>query len=327
MILVTGGTGFLGSNLLRALVQAGKPVRALYRREIPSQLDDIKERVEWVKGDITDIFSLEDALVGIQQVYHCAAIVSFQPGAKERLFKINIEGTANVVNMCLDAGVKKLVHVSSVAALGRAKENETITEKAEWVESSSNSQYAISKYLGEMEVWRGMIEGLPAAIVNPSIILGSHYWHEGPGQFFQNAWKEFPYYTTGINGFVDVMDVVRSMMLLMDSDVKGQRFILSADNWTYKDIFTTIAQQLDKKPPHISVKPWMAALVWRMEKVKQLFTGKKPLITRETARTAQLEVFYDNTKLPKFLPGFSYTPLEATISRIASDFKQFKARQ
>ncbi|RAJ01559.1 nucleoside-diphosphate-sugar epimerase [Chitinophaga skermanii] len=326
MILVTGGTGFLGSNLLRALVHAGQPVKALFRKQIPAQLNDIQDRVTWVQGDVLDIFSLEDALEGVTHVYHCAAIVSFLPQMKQTMMKINIEGTANVVNACLDAGVKKLVYVSSVAALGRAKENQTITEAAEWVDSKNNSAYALSKHLSEMEVWRGIAEGLPAAIVNPSIILGAHYWHDGSGMLLKNAWKEFPYYTKGVNGFVDVEDVVKSMLQLMESNISGERFILSAENWPYRELFNHMAAALDKKPPHIAVKPWMAELVWRMEKLKQRFTGKKPLITKETARTAQLEVLYDNTKLPKFLPGFSYKPLATTIAEISAAYKIYKSQ-
>lgn len=192
MILVTGGTGFLGSYLLRALVTAGKPVRALYRRHIPDQLLDVKDRVEWVQGDVLDVGSLEEAMQGVAQVYHCAAIVSFHPDRRAQMLKINVEGTANVVNIALDAGVKKLVHVSSVAALGRAKEQAAINERSQWEESSNNSYYAISKHLSEMEIWRGIAEGLPAVIVNPSIILGSGYWHDGSGMLLKTPGKNFP---------------------------------------------------------------------------------------------------------------------------------------
>ncbi|WP_343700593.1 NAD-dependent epimerase/dehydratase family protein [Chitinophaga sp.] len=320
MILVTGGTGFLGSYLLRALVTAGKPVRALYRRHIPDQLLDVKDRVEWVQGDVLDVGSLEEAMQGVDQVYHCAAIVSFHPDRRAQMLKINVEGTANVVNIALDAGVKKLVHVSSVAALGRAREQAAINERSQWEESSNNSYYAISKHLSEMEIWRGIAEGLPAVIVNPSIILGSGYWHDGSGMLLKNAWKEFPYYTEGINGFVDVKDVVQVMMLLMDSTITAERFVLSAENWPYRRLFTTMAEALGKKPPHIAAKPWMAEMVWRMAKVKGWITGKRPLITRETARTAQLKVFYDAARIQEALPGFRFRPLEDTVREISAAY-------
>ncbi|KAA2244949.1 NAD-dependent epimerase/dehydratase family protein [Chitinophaga agrisoli] len=322
MILVTGGTGFLGSYLLRALVNAGKPVRALYRERIPAQLQDIQQQVQWFQGDILDVTSLEEAMQGITQVYHCAAIVSFHPSTRQCMMQINVEGTANVVNMALDAGVQKLVHVSSVAALGRAKNNAAIDERAEWQDSRNNSQYAVSKYRGEMEVWRGIAEGLNAAIVNPAIILGSGFWQEGSGTLVKHVWKEFPFYTSGVNGYVDVEDVVRVMMLLMDGPVKGQRFVLAAENRSYFDLFSEMAGQLGKKPPHISVQPWMAEVVWRLEKVKGLFSDAKPVVTKETARTAQLQMYYDSSKLLKTLPGFQFKPLTQTIAEICRSFKE-----
>jgi dihydroflavonol-4-reductase len=327
MILVTGGTGFLGSHLIRALVAAGKPVRALYRQQPSPRLQDISDKIEWVPGDILDIFTLEDALVGVTQVYHCAAIVSFQAADKDRLLKINVEGTANVVNMSLDAGVKKLLYVSSVAAIGRARENAAVNEECEWEDSKNNSRYSISKFQGEMEVWRGIAEGLDAVIVNPSIILGAGFWDDGSGALLKNAWKEFPYYTEGVNGFVDVQDVVQAMVQLMDSDIHAERFILSADNWGYQRLFTTMAHALGKKPPHIAAKPWMAEVVWRLEKVKGMMTGKRPLVTKETARTAQMKVYYENTKVLNALPGFEFRPLEETIKQIATAFLQERSGQ
>lgn len=320
MVLVTGGTGFLGSYLLRKLVHNGVQVRALYRKQIPVQLHDIQDKIQWVTGDVLDIGALEDAMEGIEKVYHSAAIVSFHPAMRQQMMKINVEGTANVVNLAIDAGVKKLVHVSSVAAIGRAKGSGVITEDGEWQESSNNSQYAVSKYLSEMEVWRGNAEGLASVIVNPSIILGVGFREDSSTQLLKNAWKEFPYYTAGVNGFSDVEDVADVMIALMESDIKGQRFILSSDNWSYYDLFKEMATQLGKKPPHIAVKPWMAELVWRMESIRSAFTGKKPLITRETARTAQLKVYYNNEKIQAALPGFKFTPLQQTIAKMCHAF-------
>jgi dihydroflavonol-4-reductase len=322
MILVTGGTGFLGSHLIRALVAAGKPVRALYRQQPSPRLQDISDKIEWVPGDILDVFTLEDAMVGVTQVYHCAAVVSFQAADRDRLLKINVEGTANVVNMALDAGVEKLLYVSSVAAIGRARDNAAVNEECEWEDSKNNSRYGISKFQGEMEVWRGIAEGLDAVIVNPSIILGAGFWDDGSGSLLKNAWKEFPYYTEGVNGFVDVEDVVQAMIRLMDSGISAERYILSAGNWGYQRLFTTMAQALGKKPPHIAAKPWMAEVVWRLEKVKGMITGKHPLVTKETARTAQMKVIYENNKVLNALPGFQFRPLEDTIQHIATAFLQ-----
>jgi dihydroflavonol-4-reductase len=324
MILVTGGTGFLGSHLLRKLVNVGEPVRALYRSKIPVQLSDIQDKIEWVSADVLDVCALEDVMVGIDKVYHCAAVVSFHPDTQKQMMKVNVEGTANVVNMAIDAGVKKLVHVSSVAAIGRAKGNGAIDEECEWQDSKNNSQYAISKYLAEMEVWRANAEGLATAIVNPSIILGSGFWDDGSGMLIKNAWKEFPYYTEGINGFTDVEDVATVMIRLMESEIKGQRFIISTDNWKYYDLFSEMAAQLGKKAPHIAVKPWLAEIVWRLESVKAKLSGKKALLTKETARTAQLKVYYNNNKILSVLPGFKFTPLKETIAGMCRVFLEHK---
>lgn len=324
MILVTGGTGFLGSYLLRSLVQAGTPVRALYRRQIPEQVNDIKDRVEWVRGDVLDTGALEDAMQGVEQVYHCAAVVSFQPDKRAEMLRINVEGTANVVNLALEYGIKKIVHVSSVAALGRAREQTGISEDATWEDSKNNSYYAISKHLSEMEIWRGIAEGLDAVIVNPSIILGSGFWHDGSGMMLKNAWKEFPYYTNGVNGFVDVHDVVDIMVRLMNSGITAQRFILSAENWAYRRLFNRMAEELGKKPPHIAAKPWMAELVWRIAKLKGMITGKRPLLTKETARTAQLSVYYSHDKILKALPDFRFKPLEQTVAEICAAYKTYR---
>lgn len=327
MILVTGGTGFLGSHLLRKLVNAGQPVRALYRKEIPHQVEDIRHKIEWVQGDVLDVGALEDAMQGIDKVYHCAGVVSFRPGEHDRMMKVNVEGTANIVNLSIDAGVKKLVHVSSTAALGRAKVDGVLDESAEWREGKNNSRYGVSKYLAEMEVWRGMAEGLDVAIVNPSIILGAGYWEDSSGMLIKNAWKEFPYYTEGINGFTDVRDVAEAMFRLMESDIEGERFVVTTDNWKYHDLFKEMAQHLGKKPPHIAVKPWMAEMVWRIEAVKSKLSGKKALLTKETARSAQMKVYYSNKKILKALPGFSFRPLQTAIADMCEAFLEEKRQQ
>lgn len=320
MILVTGGTGFLGSHLLRKLVNSGTPVRALYRQQVPHQLKDIRDKVEWITGDVLDVCALEDAMQGVDKVYHCAGVVSFRPESRDMMMKVNVEGTANVVNLALDAGVKKLVHVSSVAAIGRAKAGSMIEESTGWEESPHNSQYAVSKYQAEMEVWRGIAEGLPAVIVNPSIILGEDYWEDGSGLLIKNAWKEFPYYTEGITGFTDVKDVAEVMVRLMESDISGQRYVISTDNWRYVDLFTEMAEQLGKKPPHIPVKPWQASIIWRVERLRSRITGKKAILTKETAHNAQIKVYYSNKKILQALPGFTFTPLKETIARMSKAY-------
>ncbi len=317
MILVTGATGLVGSHLIRQLAEQGKAVRALYRSAVPET--EAAGAVEWVKGDILDTVSLEAAMKGIRQVYHCAALVSFDPKQREALFKTNIEGTANVVNMAVEEGVDKLLFVSSVAALGRIREGVAINETMNWSEETSNSEYGKSKYLAETEVWRGISEGLNAVIVNPVIILGAGDWNNGSSGIFKSAYNEFPWYTEGTSGFVDVQDVVTAMIQLMESGISEERFILSAENLTYRYIFTKIAEGFRKRPPHRKVTPFLAALVWRIEALKAVFTGKTPLLTRETAATAQARVQFDNTKLNRFLPSFRFTPVTETIQRICAE--------
>ncbi len=319
-VFVTGGTGLLGSHLIKELVRQGRYVKALYRSKLP----DIgnKENIEWVKGDILDIISLAEAMQNVAQVYHCAAIVSFDPALKHEMFATNAEGTANVVNASLAAEVKKLCFVSSVSALGQLRKGQIIDESTAWNEEADNSNYGKSKYLAEMEVWRGIGEGLKAVIINPAIILGAGNWNEGSVKIFKTAFEEFPWYTEGETGFADVNDVVSIMIQLMESDISGERFIVSAQNLKYKDVFTAIANAFGKKPPHKKATPFMAALVWRMEAIKSAFTNETSLLTRETARSAQTIVKYNNSKIRKYFPSFVYTPAEESIKRICKELQQ-----
>jgi nucleoside-diphosphate-sugar epimerase len=259
---------------------------------------------------------------GVQQVYHCAAIVSFNPKRKELLHQTNVEGTANVVNACIDTNIQKLVFVSSVAALGRIRQDTMINETMNWSEETSNSEYGKSKFFAEMEVWRGIGEGLDAVIVNPVIILGAGDWEKGSSELFKSAYDEFPWYTEGTSGFVDVADVVKAMQLLMDSKVSGERCILCAENLAYKDVFTQMANHFGKKPPHKRVTPLLASIVWRLEAVKALFTGKDPLLTKETAKTAAAKVRFDNSKINNFFPEFTYAPVADSIKRICKELKE-----
>jgi nucleoside-diphosphate-sugar epimerase len=206
-----------------------------------------------------------------------------------------------------------------VAALGRIRENKPIDETMNWSEETSNSEYGKSKYLAETEVWRGISEGLNAVIVNPVIILGSGDWNKGSSELFKSAYDEFPWYTEGISGFVDVIDVVKAMILLMESNISAERYIISAENRGYREIFSLIAENFNKKPPYKKVTPFLASIVWRIEALKGMITGKAPLLTKETAATAQAKVNFDNTKLLQQLPGFAYTPIADSIHRICKE--------
>ena len=321
MILVTGGSGLLGKELITQLLVQGKQVTAIYNKTL---LHDFHSPLFTQHPcDILDVIGLEELMQqGIEQVYHCAAIITYDPKRKQELFKINIEGTANVVNASLNAGIKKIVHVSSIAALGRKKEGAFITEDIHWTEENNLSNYGQSKYCGELEVWRGIGEGLNAVVVNPSVILGAGDWNSGSSEIFKTYYNNFPWYTDGINGFVDVKDVADIMIQLMDSNITAERFIVSAENRTYQEIFNLIARNFNKKLPHKKVTPLLAKIIWRFEAFKRKFTGKVPLITKETATAALEKVYFDNSKLKKFLPQFNYRGIEETITETCTALQQ-----
>ena len=310
----------MGTELITQLLAQGKQVRAIYNKTPLPEFNN--EQTEQLQCNILDVIGLEEAMKDVEQVYHCAAIVSFNPKRKQEMYKINIEGTANVVNAALDAGIKKMVYISSVAALGRIRENETVNETMNWTEQTSNSAYGQSKYMAEMQVWRGIGEGLNALIVNPVIILGPGDWNSGSSKIFKSIYDEFPWYANGSSGFVDVRDVAKAMIELMNSDVTAERFIISAENRSYADVFNMIANAFGKKRPYRQVTPTLAKIVWRLEAIKSFFTGKDPLITKETAATALAQVKFDNSKLKRFLPGFTYHSIEDTITDTCTALQQ-----
>jgi nucleoside-diphosphate-sugar epimerase len=320
MVLVTGGTGLLGTHLICELHKQGVAVKAIYRSHIPIE---VKDKATWIPGDILDVTALEEVLQDVNQVYHCAGFVSFAPQDKAMLHKINIEGTANIVNACLDAGIDKLVHVSSVAALGRLHIGDTIDEKMQWSEKTSNSEYGKTKFLAEMEVWRGVGEGLNAAIVNPSIIIGEYGdWEKGSMAIFKKVHSGFKWYSTGSTGFVDAADVARAMTMLMNSSITAQRYVVSAENMVYRDMFWMIADAFGMARPNKQVTPMVAALVWRLEKLRSMFTGKRPLITKETTKTALAPVSFSSAKLMEAFPQFAFTPIRQSVQRICSYLKE-----
>jgi nucleoside-diphosphate-sugar epimerase len=322
-ILVTGGTGLLGSYLLRYLVKEGySNIRALKRTSSSMVLvEPIQEKIEWINGDILDVFALEDAMKGVNQVYHCAALVSSKPRQYQEMMEVNKEGTSNLVNACLHEGIEKLVHVSSIAALGRRKKLKEINENTKWEKSNWNSQYALSKYQAEMEVWRGSAEGLNIAIVNPSVILGSGFWDYGVGPLFKRIWDGFRYFPIGTTGFVDARDVARFMIKLMESDISNERYILNATNLSYQDFFSKIAKVLDKKAPDIKVGKYKKELAWRLDWLKSKLTGSERLITKNSAVHTSRTFVYDNTKSTEVF-DFQYLPIEKTIADMGSQFKK-----
>ncbi len=324
MILLTGGTGLIGSHLLFDLLIKGNTVRVLKRKTADTgktlktfsyysdHPEHLLNRVEWCDGDLLDIFSLEDAIDGIDYVYHCGGFVSFDPGDKEQVYKVNIEGTANLINIALDKKIKKFCHVSSIAALGRTAPEEYIDEETHWKTSKRNSHYAISKYGAEREVWRGVEEGLNSVIVSPSVVIGPGDWDDGSSRFIKTVWKGLKVYTMGVNGFVDVRDVSKAMIELMESDILNERFILSAESLTYQDLTFKIADALEVKKPKFKATKFMSELAWRIDKMRSFVSGTPPFITKETARTAVDKYYYSNGKIIKAL-GFEFRNIDETI--------------
>ncbi len=323
MVLVTGGTGFLGAYIIRELVEKGYPVRAIRRNSsqtpffIPAS---VFEKIEWFEADILDVVSLAEAMEGADTVIHSAAKVSYSPVDKKEMYQINVDGTANTVNMALELNVSRFVHISSVASIGRTQHGEHLNETRPWEEKFANSDYSISKFKGEMEVWRATGEGLNTVIVNPSTIMGYGDWNTSSCAIFKNVYEEFPYYTTGINGFVSVEDVARATVQLMESKMSSERFIVNGDNWPYQQLFNSIADGFHKKRPSQLVTPFKAGIAWRLEKVKSMFTGKRSLLSKETARIAQTKTFFDNGKILRSLPDFRFTSLDTTIKRACADY-------
>ncbi len=324
MIFVTGGTGFLGAYIIQNLVRKGQQVRALRRSDqLPFFLPaNLAAQVEWIEGDVFDVVALQEGMTGADAVVHSAAVVSFHGAERHQMYRVNIEGTANVVNAALDCGVRRFLHVSSVAALGRTAKEELVTEEKKWATSATNTHYAISKHHAEVEVWRGFAEGLEGVIINPSTILGFGNWHQSSCAIFRNAYREFPWYTKGINGFVGVEDVAEAAVQLLLSDIRERRFIVNGDNWSFQQLFNTMAAGFHKKPPHREATPFLGQAAWRLEKLKALFSGRKPLLTRETAKVAQSRTRFDNQALLAALPGFRYTPLETVIKDACARYEE-----
>ena len=319
MILVTGASGFLGRHLVRFLSDEGLQVHALYHNHPPA--DELKRLpgVSWMYCDLLDIFDVEEAMQGISEIYHCAAIVSYDPGQHDRMLHFNPESTANIVNQAIIQGIRKMVYVSSIAAIGRSGiEGKELTEEEEWGESNYNSAYGISKYLAETEVWRGIGEGLNAVIINPGILLGVCEDRDPPAQLIKLAGSGFPYYTGGITCWADACDVVSVMFRLMNSDVESERFIIGCGNYSYREIIAAMALAMHKKPAHRQAGPFLAGIAWRWSRLKSSLTGKAPLITRETARNAVQVTLYNTEKLKKYFPDFTYKPVKQSVEDMIS---------
>ncbi len=339
MIFLTGGTGMLGAHLLLDLTRSGTKVRALRRKNsdlksvrkifgwYSSEAESLLERIEWLEGDLMDPASLREAMQGVDTVIHAAAKVSFDPHDKEAMLRENAAGTANLVDLSVELGIPIFCHVSSVAALGDHQSGIPVNEEFSWQNDRHRSAYAESKFLSEMEVWRGAEEGLSAIIVNPSVILGPGNWQQGSPRLFGTMAGGLKFYTSGSTGFVDVRDVSRAILALIQAKdlakIRNQRFVLSAENLPYREIFEMIAVALNQPRPTIHANRLLLNLGWRISRLVSMFTGHSPALTRETARSSMNASLYDGSKITRTI-DFSYTPIDLAIQAIGEIYGRDK---
>jgi nucleoside-diphosphate-sugar epimerase len=335
MILVTGGTGLLGAHLLYKLVVQGKEVKAIHRDS--SSFENVKNifsfystsseelflKVIWVKADINDVPALELAFKNVTKVYHCAADLSFDISNYNASRKVNVEGTANIVNLCLSNEVTKLCHVSSIATIGE-EVIKPITEETKWSpESNSNNIYAITKYDAELEVWRGVQEGLSVVVVNPGVILGPGFWNSGTGEIFAKVADGFRYYTSGTVGMIGVNDVVKSMILLMNSGIKNDQFILVSENITYQELMQNIIQVTGSKNTSKEIKKWQLLFVLKINALLGFFNIRKRSLYKANVNSVFKNLVYDNSKIKKAVE-IEFTPIVDVIKNIGFFFtKQY----
>lgn len=313
MIGVTGANGLLGSFIVRRLIDEGEKFIAFKRRNSDtSLLDDVKEHIRWVDLDLLDPVSMDDAFKGLTSLIHSAAMVSFNPRSARSISRINTEGTRNVVNACLANGINRLLFISSVAALGRTKGQTLIDETNKWVENAQHTAYATSKYLAEIEVFRGQEEGISTAVLNPSVILAPADWQKSSARLFKYVWSERLFYIDGSMNYVDVRDVASAATMVLRSGVENERFILNGGTVTFKEFFDAVASRFGKKPPMFKLNRNLLKIAAGLESVRARLRRSEPQITSETARLAGTFFQYQNTKIKKTF-HFEFTELDNTL--------------
>jgi nucleoside-diphosphate-sugar epimerase len=320
MILITGATGLVGSYLAKLLLQKGARVRAIKRASSDlSLLGKYASEIDWIETDLLDVSGLEQAMKGVKKVYHCAAVISFLPAEVDYMNKVNIEGTANVMNAALFEGVEKLVHVSSVAAFGLADKGKVIDEKYTDPNINKCFQYFRSKHYAEREAWRANAEGLNVVVACPGTIIGAGWWDDEPNSLFREIYNGLSFYTNSTNGFVDVRDVANCLYMLMESNIVDEKFIITSENISFKNLMWTMADALKVKRPTVEATTMLRSFAWRFEFLKSLLSKKRPLITAESAALAAISFAYSNEKIKAAL-GYEFRPINATINETAQVF-------
>ena len=314
MIFLTGASGLVGSHIIRKLLAEGLSVRALYRTQSDlSFLQDVYNQIDWVEGDLLDTSLLRKALKDCKQVVHCAGVISYSSKDTDLLYKVNVEGTKALVDASLAAGIERMVHISSVAALGRAKRKAVIDEKQKWEKSNLNSWYGETKYLGELEVWRAHTEGLPSIILNPSVVLGPGPIDRSSTKLFGYILHQKPFYPPGLVNWVDVRDVAQIVFASLQPKVRaGEKYIVSAGAVRYKELFRQMADCLGVPAPKYQTNSLLTAGAYYLEKINTLLGKKGALLTKETIILSNLEIEFDNSKITKRY-DFSFRPLSDTL--------------
>ena len=312
-VLLTGATGFLGKHLLSELNSHGFGVTALCRNTPNSAA--IIPGVRYVSGDIEDPLSLFDGFSGTELVIHAAALVSMNPADNHKMYQTNVIGTRNVVNACLRAGVKRLIHVSSVAALSGTKKNQVLNEDGVW--DGLNAGYGYTKYLAELEVYRGESEGLEVAIVNPSIILGPGDAHRSSGMIFDFIRRGWPFALEGTANVVDARDVTQAIVQLADHPSSGERYILNGFTMNWSHLFTELAARTGRSIRYYEIPTGLATgALWVLEKFLKMIQ-KSPKITAHAVRMATSGNRYATDKIVRDL-GFQFRSPESTLDWASS---------
>lgn len=320
----------VGAHLLFRLVENGHEVRAVYRRNsnldrtkktfthYSDKADELFQKIDWVEADINDIPALELAFSGVTHVYHCAALISFDPRDYRQLRKVNTRGTANIVNLCLSNSVEKLCYTSTIGTIGKSSNGEVVNEETEWSETEANV-YALTKYAAEIEVWRGSQEGLPVVMVNPGIIIGPTSWNKGSGRLFTSAYRGSNFYPPGGTGFISVYDVTKMMMQLMESSIRNERYIAIAENLTYHEILNRVTKALLKDPPRKQLQFWQLELLRLFDLVMSGINGNERKMTRNTIRSLRHRQIFENQKITKDL-NFEFEDLSESLQFTAGCF-------
>ena len=318
LFFITGCNGLVGSYIARKLLIEGAQVSALKRKDSSLEhIKDIADKITWYEGDILDILSIEKPIKEADFVVHCAGFVSFFSQDYPKMHKVNVEGTANIVNTCLKFGYKKLLYISSVAALGINAQQEVVDETQEWDDANMISKYGYTKFMGETEVWRGHSEGLDVIVVNPSVVFGRGEWGRSSLALIKYAFSSPMFYPTGDINFIDARDLADIIYKLIEGKIYNERFILSAGKTSYFNFMEIISKQIGKKTPKFAFNTTIAFFALQLVRIIAFFKGTRPMLSKEIINMTFRKTRFSNDKVIKRL-DFRFRKLQDTISWLAN---------